>query len=107
MRDFAAQDEKSWQVRYDYNFAGLGIPGLNLMTRYVKGSDIHMGYNANGTKKSTGNEWERDTDIGYTFQEGPLKNLGVKWRNSTVRSDISVGKVDENRLIVSYTIPLL
>lgn len=107
VRDFAAQDEKSWQVRYDYNFAGLGIPGLNLMTRYVKGSDIHMGYNANGTKKSTGNEWERDTDIGYTFQEGPLKNLGVKWRNSTVRSDISVGKVDENRLIVSYTIPLL
>ena len=107
VRDFAAQDEKSWQVRYDYNFAGLGIPGLNLMTRYVSGSDIHMGYNANGTKKSTGNEWERDTDIGYTFQEGPLKNLGVKWRNSTVRSDISVGKVDENRLIVSYTIPLL
>lgn len=107
VRDFAAQDEKSWQVRYDYNFAGLGIPGLNLMTRYVKGSNIDMGYTAAGVKKSRGNEWERDTDIGYVFQEGPLKNLGVKWRNSTVRSDISVGKVDENRLIVSYTIPLL
>ena len=102
IRDFAATDEKSWQARYDYNFAGLGIPGLNLMTRYVKGSNIYM-----GAGQSRGNEWERDTDIGYVFQEGPLKNLGVKWRNSTVRSDISVGKVDENRLIVSYTIPLL
>lgn len=108
VRDFAAQDEKSWQVRYDYNFAGLGIPGLNLMTRYVKGSNIDMGVDAvTKVKKSRGNEWERDTDISYTFQDGPLKNLGVKWRNSTVRSDISVGKVDENRLIVSYTIPLL
>lgn len=102
VRDFAATDEKSWQARYDYNFAGLGIPGLNLMTRYVKGSNIYMGKNV-----SRGSEWERDTDIGYVFQEGPLKNLGVKWRNSTVRSDISVGKVDENRLIVSYTIPLM
>ena len=101
IRDFAATDEKSWQARYDYNFAGLGIPGLNLMTRYVKGSNIYMGAN-----QSRGNEWERDTDISYTFQDGPLKNLGVKWRNATLRSDLS-GKMDENRLIVSYTIPLL
>lgn len=101
IRDFAATDEKSWQARYDYNFAGLGIPGLNLMTRYVKGSNIYMGAGA-----SRGNEWERDTDISYVFQDGPLKNLGVKWRNATLRSDIS-GKIDENRLIVSYTIPLL
>lgn len=101
IRDFAATDEKSWQARYDYNFAGLGIPGLNLMTRYVSGSNIYMGASA-----SRGNEWERDTDIGYVFQDGPMKNLGVKWRNSTVRSDLA-GKIDENRLIVSYTIPLL
>ena len=101
IRDFAATDEKSWQARYDFNFAGLGIPGLNLMTRYINGSNIYM-----GAGNSRGNEWERDTDIAYVFQDGPLKNLGVKWRNSTLRSDIS-GKIDENRLIVSYTIPLL
>ena len=101
IRDFAATDEKSWQARYDYNFAGLGVPGLTLMTRYIKGSDIYM-----GSGNSRGNEWERDTDIAYTFQDGPLKNLGVKWRNATLRSDLS-GKIDENRLIVSYTIPLL
>ena len=101
VQNFAATDEKSWQARYDYNFAGLGIPGLNLMTRYVKGSNIYM-----GAGQSRGNEWERDTDISYTVQDGPLKNLGVKWRNAPVRSDLG-GKIDENRLIVSYTIPLL
>jgi len=101
IRDFAAADEKSWQARYDYNFAGLGIPGLSLMTRYIKGSNIYM-----GAGQSSGNEWERDTDIAYVFQDGPLKNLGVKWRNATLRSDISK-KIDENRLIVSYTIPLM
>ncbi|MDY7219187.1 OprD family porin [Denitrificimonas sp. JX-1] len=102
-RDFANTDEKSWQARYDYNFAGLGVPGLSLMTRYVKGSNVYMGPN-----KSRGKEWERDTDITYVFQDGPMKNLGVKWRNSTLRSNvISDGDRDENRLIVSYTIPLL
>ncbi len=101
IRDFAATDERSWQARYDYNFAGLGVPGLSLMTRYIRGSNIRM-----GSGVSSGKEWERDTDIAYVIQEGPLKNLGVKWRNATLRSDVS-GKIDENRLIVSYTIPLL
>lgn len=102
VRDFAAADEKSWQVRYIHDFASVGVPGLTLMTRYIRGSNIYMGAN-----QSRGKEWERDTDIGYVFQDGALKGLGVKWRNATVRSDISVGKVDENRLIVSYTIPLM
>lgn len=102
VRDFALTDEKSWQARYIYDFAGVGVPGLTLMTRYISGSNIYM-----GAGKSRGNEWERDTDIGYVFQDGSLKGLGIKWRNATVRSDVSVGKVDENRLIVSYTIPLM
>lgn len=101
IRNFAATDEQSWQARYDYNFAGLGVPGLNLMTRYIKGSNIYM-----GAGKSRAKEWERDTDIGYIFQNGPLKNLGVKWRNSTLRSDIASNE-NQNRLIVSYTIPLM
>ncbi|MCH3026184.1 porin OpdQ, partial [Listeria monocytogenes] len=40
--DFANKDEKSWQARYDYNFAGVGIPGLTFMTRYVKGDNIDL-----------------------------------------------------------------
>ncbi|MCY1275853.1 Porin-like protein NicP [compost metagenome] len=98
--DFSAKDEQSWQARYDYNFAGLGIPGLTFMTRYVTGDNIDR-----GAAVSEGKEWERNTDIAYVLQEGPLKNLGVKWRNATYRSNYS-NDLDENRLIVSYTLPL-
>ena len=96
--DFANADEESWQARYDYNFAAIGIPGLTFMTRYVTGDNFGAGGN--------GKEWERDTDIAYTFQDGALKNLGVKWRNGTYRSN-STRDIDQNRLIVSYTIPLM
>ncbi|WP_278362696.1 OprD family porin [Stutzerimonas kunmingensis] len=97
--DFAKTDEKSWQARYDFNFAAVGIPGLSFMTRYLSGDD----FGANGD----GKEWERDTDIGYTFQEGALKNLNLKWRNATFRSNGTGSDIDQNRLIVSYTIPLM
>lgn len=40
--DFNAEDEKSWQARYDLNFAEYGIPGLTFMTRYVRGSDANV-----------------------------------------------------------------
>ena len=98
--DFAYKDEKSWQLRYDYNFAGLGIPGLTFMTRYVSGDNVDRGL-GNGE----GKEWERNTDIAYVVQEGPLKNVGIRWRNATVRSNF-VNDLDENRLILSYTLPL-
>lgn len=99
--DFASKDEQSWQARYDYNFAAIGVPGLTFMTRYISGSDIDLGNN-----RPEGKEWERDTDIGYVVQSGPLKNVGVKWRNATVRSTNFGSDLDENRLIVSYTLPI-
>lgn len=100
-RDFAAKDEKSWQIRHDYNFAGWGIPGLTMFNRYVKGTGADLGRN-----RSEGREWERDLDITYRFQSEALKNLSVRWRNSTIRSNITKN-TDENRLIVTYTLPLL
>ncbi|SDN32834.1 OprD family porin [Pseudomonas jinjuensis] len=100
--DFANKDEKSWQARYDYNFAGIGIPGLTFMTRYVTGDDVDQ---LSATTSEDGKEWERNMDIAYVFQEGPLKNLGIKWRNATVRSNFA-NDLDENRLIVSYVMPL-
>ncbi|MEN0107359.1 MAG: OprD family porin [Pseudomonas sp.] len=98
--DFANADERSWQARYDYNFAALGVPGLTFMTRYLTGDNITLASGAEGK------EWERNTDIGYVFQDGPLKNLGVKWRNATVRSTNFGNDLDENRLIVSYSLAL-
>ncbi|AHY42678.1 outer membrane porin, OprD family [Stutzerimonas decontaminans] len=102
INDFANEDEKSWQARYDFNFASIGVPGLTFMTRYITGDNFER---ANGTE---GKQWERDMDIGYTFQEGALKNLNIKWRNATARNNyLRATNVDENRLIVSYTIPLM
>lgn len=95
---FADPDETSWQLRYDYNFAAMGVPGLTFMTRYLKGTDT-------GTGASNGSEWERDTDIGYVMQSGALKNLGVKLRNGTYRGEGR--EIDQTRFIVSYTIPLM
>ena len=110
INDFANADEKSWQARYDFNFASIGIPGLTFMTRYLTGDgfDRNVGTSNAPVIASGGKQWERDTDIGYTFQEGALKNLNVKWRNATSRNNYSRGtNIDENRLIVSYTIPLM
>jgi hypothetical protein len=99
--DFANKDEKSYQARYDFNFASIGVPGLTFMTRYLTGDNVDRGRGV-----SEGREWERDTELMYVFQEGALKNLGVRWRNATVRSNFA-NDIDENRLIVSYTLPLM
>ncbi len=99
---YADHDEKSWQVRYDYNFAAIGVPGLTFMTRYIKGTDAGNAGN--------GKEWERNTDIGYVVQNGALKNLGVKLRNGTYRGETAGGasrEIDQTRFIVSYTLPLM
>ena len=100
INDFGNEDEKSWQVRYDYDFAALGIPGLSLMTRYVSGDNVTL-----AGSDAEGKEWERDTDIAYVVQEGPLKNLGLKVRNATVRSNFGAD-MNETRVILSYTLAL-
>lgn len=99
INDFAGPDERSWQVRYDYDFSKVGIPGLTFMTRYVRGSGFDL---ANG---DTGREWERNTDLAYAFSQGPLKNLTVTWRNAAYRANFTRG-IDENRLILSYALPI-
>jgi hypothetical protein len=93
--------EKSWQLRHDYNFVALGIPGLTLMNRYISGDNVHTG------TVTDGKEWGRESELGYTVQSGALKDLNVKWRNSSMRRDYSNNEFDENRLIVSYPISLL
>ena len=51
----------------------------------------------------------RDFRLDYTLQDGPLKGLGLSWRNAAFRSDVggTTRDQDENRLIVSYTLTLL
>lgn len=100
VNDFGNQDERSWQLRYDYDFAGLGLPGLTFMTRYLSGDNVDR-----GAGQGEGRTWERNTDLAYVVQSGPLKNLGLKLRNAITRSNFG-SDIDENRFIVSYSLPL-
>jgi hypothetical protein len=50
-----------------------------------------------------GEEWERTTDLSYVIQSGALKNVSLRWRNATMRSNFA-DAADENRVIVGYTI---
>ncbi|ANF27184.1 outer membrane porin, OprD family [Pseudomonas sp. Choline-3u-10] len=98
---YDAAEERSWQLRHDYNFAGVGIPGLVLMNRYISGDNIRT---ATG---DDGEEWGRESELAYTVQSGALKNLNIKWRNSSMRRDYSSNEFDENRLIINYPISIL
>nr|WP_017675549.1 OprD family porin [Pseudomonas chengduensis] len=103
--EFAGADERSWQVRYDYNFAELGVPGLVAGVRYVRGDNVDV-QATTGAARYEGKEWERDLDIGYTFQSGLFKDLNVRVRNAVARSNYRTD-IDENRLIFNYTWNLL
>ena len=97
---FDNPEERSWQLRHDYNFAGLGIPGLTLMNRYISGDNIKTASNDDAE------EWGRESELAYTIQEGSLKNLSVRWRNSDIRRDVGQD-FNENRLIINYPLSLL
>jgi outer membrane porin, OprD family len=97
---FDNPEERSWQLRHDYNFAGLGIPGLTLMNRYISGDNIKTSSNDDAE------EWARETELAYTIQDGSLKNLSVRWRNSNIRRDVGQD-FHENRLIINYPLSLL
>ena len=92
---FIRAKEDSWQARYDYNFGRLGLPGLNFMARYISGDDFKIG-------GQSAKEWERDIDIGYTIQSGPLKDVSLLARNVMYRGSHTTN-IDENRVIVNYT----
>ncbi|MFO6382578.1 OprD family outer membrane porin, partial [Pseudomonas aeruginosa] len=59
VNDFANPEERSWQLRYDFDLRSVGVPGLSFMTRYVNGDHIRL---ANGDE---GKEWERDIELKY------------------------------------------
>ncbi|MGH8329008.1 MAG: OprD family outer membrane porin, partial [Pseudomonas sp.] len=100
INDFAGAEERSWQARYDFDFVTLGVPGLSFMSRYVSGDNIKL---KNGDE---GKEWERNTEIKYVVQSGALKDVAVRLRNATYRSNYSARDADEVRLLVSYSVAL-
>ncbi|RON02469.1 OprD family porin [Pseudomonas brassicacearum] len=100
IQTFIQAGERTAFAQYAYDFAALGVPGLKASVMYLKGDSIKT---ASGKDAA---EWERDIALDYVIQSGTLKNVGFGWRNAMSRSDIARDQ-DQNRLIVSYTIPLM
>ncbi|MCU1723314.1 OprD family porin [Pseudomonas sp. 5P_5.1_Bac1] len=101
IQKFGRAGESTWQARYSYDFAKVGLAGLTAGVVYLKGDNID-------TITGDRTEWERDITVAYVVPEGPLKNFGVMWKNAMWRTDIDNQRdQDENRLILSYSIPLL
>lgn len=93
--------EKSWQARYSFDFARLGLPGATAGIVYVKGDGINTAVNSDAS------EWERDVTLAYVVQSGPLKGFGMMWKNAMLRNNIpNTRQQDENRIILSYQLAL-
>lgn len=95
---FQRAGERSWQVRYAYDFSGLGVPGLTFRTTYYNGDHI---------KTATGDrqEWARDATLGYVVQSGPAKGLNTQLRYGVFRTDMQ-RDTDEYRVIIDYPVNL-
>ncbi len=104
VNDFAAAQERSWQLRYDYDFKAIGINGLSILTRYVNGDHIKV-----PGSDQEGKEWERDSELKYVIQTGTFKDVSLRLRNATYRTNYEkfARDVDETRLIVSYNFSVL
>ena len=96
--NFTRAGERTWMAGYAYDFFAAGLPGLSSKVMYLSGGNV---------KSARGdlNEWERDISLSYVVQSGTLKGLGVTWLNGALRGS-AANDTDENRLYVSYSIPL-
>ncbi|UCZ83567.1 OprD family porin [Pseudomonas sp. L5B5] len=114
--DFNGPNERSWKLKYVYDFAGLGLPGLTSGLSYSRGeldlTKVDPGsrgyakwYSADGKHAK---HWERDLDIKYVVQGGKAKDLAVRLQWATNRGGNGYGALDndtdEYRVIVDYPI---
>lgn len=100
--EFLNAKERVYSARYEYDFKNY-VPGLRFMTRYTHGSNIYAPQ-LGGTDFK---EDELDFDIGYTMQDGPLKNLGLRARYAIYDNDMpltaNIKPANETRINIDYT----
>jgi hypothetical protein len=94
---FVRPGERSWSARYGYDFAALGVPGLKVFTRYTKGTDWNRGAGLTDNEES-----ERNINLSYVLQSGPLKGLGFDLRNIQTKQKFG-SDYDEYRFATTYT----
>ena len=111
VKDFNAEDENSWQARYDLDMATFDVPGLSFMARYITSDNATLRADDNVTIEATNaGRWERNFEAKYVVQAGAAKDLSLRLRQATVRSDEDFGSsndLDEVRLIVEYPLSIL
>jgi hypothetical protein len=98
--EFVNPNERVTQVRYDYDFAALGVPGLRGMWRYIKGDHINLPNNTFGNS-----ERERGVELSYVIQSGALKDVAFRVRQADYDSDFA-RNVGELRVNIDYNIVL-
>ncbi|WP_248914903.1 OprD family porin [Pseudomonas moorei] len=119
--DFNGAGERSWQARYDLDLSTFGVPGLNFMTRYVKGTGIDGTHAPQGgaynpfdpslgeyvpQQGDGGRHWERDIDLRYIVQSGAAKGLSLQVSHVSHRANAAQGGDDIDRLYVVIQYPL-
>lgn len=98
---FASAGERAWWGTYNYDFAGIGLPGLTAGTRYTSGSHVLQA-------GSPGKEQELNFTVAYVVPSGPLKNLSLTLRQGYLNSSLANTRDrDETRVILGYTLTLL
>ncbi|MDI2591875.1 OprD family porin [Pseudomonas sp. 681] len=114
--DFNGPNERSWKLKYAYDFAVLGLPGLTSALSYSRGEldltkvdpdsrGYASWYSAEGKNAK---HWERDIDLKYVVQSGQAKDLAVRLQWATNRGANGYGALDQDtdeyRVIIDYPI---
>nr|WP_160106397.1 OprD family porin [Pseudomonas izuensis] len=114
--DFNGPNERSWKLKYAYDFAGLGLTGLTSAVSYSRGEldltkvdpdspGYAAFYNADGKHAR---HWERDIDLKYVVQSGKAKDLALRLQWASNRGGNGYGALDQDtdeyRVIVDYPI---
>jgi len=94
---FIQPGERTWMLRYDYDFASVGVPGLNFMTRYYHGSGGEY-------RGADAREHETNTQLKYVVQDGVFKGFGAEVRHAISRSTYAS---DRNNVRIYLTYDLL
>lgn len=92
---YMQKDERSWQLRYDYNFKGIGVNGLKSTVRYYDGANVYNG------EKARGKEKEFDFILNYEVPEGRFKGVGFSWLYADYKNTLAKDYV-ENRVSLTY-----
>lgn len=99
LNKFQRAGEGTSHLRYSYDFAARGIPGLTAGVAYMKGT---------GIKSSQGDLKEdmRGGLLSYVIQSGPLRNVGLLYSYGSLRTEVNQPNIDEQRVMIVYSKPL-